>query len=258
MIPHLAADGTRLALHRRGQGAPVFFQHGLGGDHLQTFESFPDLPGWQLNTLECRAHGASESTDPLSIAGFAADVAGAMPEGAVLGGISMGAAISARLAVLQPARLRALVLVRPAWFDSPAPANMASIAEVAAMIARGETAADFAATPTHARLAATAPDNLSSLNGFFAREPLALTARLLGTIAADGPGITRAEITAIRLPTLVCGCAEDEIHPLSLARDWAATIPGARFVDLPPKGRDKPAHLAALHAAIAQFLKEIR
>jgi len=257
MTPQLAADGARLALHSRGQGAPVFFQHGLGGDHLQTFESFPDLPGWRLNTLECRAHGTSDATGPLSIARFAQDVAGAMPDNTVLGGISMGAAISARLAVRHPERLRALILVRPAWFDCPAPANMSSIAEVAAMIADGQTAAEFDRTGTHARLAATAPDNLASLTGFFTREPLALTARLLAAIAADGPGISRDQIAAIRPPTLVCGCAEDEIHPLPMARLWAETIPGARFVELPPKGRDKPAHLAALHAAIAAFLKDL-
>ncbi len=257
MTPHRTADGTTLALHLRGQGAPVFFQHGLGGDHLQTFEAFPDLPDWQLHTVECRAHGASAGTGPLSIAQFANDVAGAMPADAVLGGISMGAAIAARLAALRPGRLRALILVRPAWFDRPAPANLSSIAEVAAMLARGQTGADFAATPTHARLAATAPDNIASLTGFFARAALDLTARLLAAIAADGPGVSRDDIAAIHLPTLVCGCAEDEIHPLPMARDWAATIPGARFVELPPKGRDKPAHLAALHGAIADFLKDI-
>lgn len=125
------------------------------------------------------------------------------------------------------------------------------------MIARGQTAADFARTPTHARLMAEAPDNIASLMGFFARQPQDVTARLLSAISADGPCITRADLAAIRLPTLVCGCAEDEIHPLSHMRDLAGLIPGARMEKLPPKGRDKAAHLAALHAAIARFLQEV-
>lgn len=257
MIAHVTADGATLALHRRGTGAPVQFQHGLGGDHLQTFESFPDLPGWRMQTLECRGHGQSAPGGPFSIAQFADDVAGTLDPGTVLGGISMGAAISLRLAVRRPERLRALILVRPAWLDAPAPPNMSSIAEVAAMIARGQTEADFARTATHARLAATAPDNLASLTGFFARAPREGTARLLAAIAADGPGVTRDQIAAIRLPTLVCACAEDEIHPLSHARALADTIPGARHAALPPKGRDKAAHLAALHAAITDFLKDL-
>ena len=93
--------------------------------------------------------------------------------------------------------------------------------------------------------------------GLFDRAPQDDTARLLTTISADGPGITEADLRALRLPVLVCGTAEDAIHPLALARRLAALIPASRFIDLPPKGRDKPAHLAALHAAIAAFLKEV-
>lgn len=246
-----------LALHRRGAGAPVQFQHGLGGDHAQTFEAFPDLPGWALSTLDCRGHGASGTEGPFSIAQFAADVAAVTPAGAVIGGISMGAAIALRLAAQGLVRARALILVRPAWVTGDAPANMGSVAEVAGMIAAGQGWDAFAATPTFARLAQVAPDNLASLRGFFARAPLDVTARLLSAIAADGPGVTQAEVAAIRVPTLVCGCAEDEIHPLAHAETLAGLIPAARLVVLPPKGRDKAAHLAALAAAVDNFLKEV-
>jgi len=61
----------------------------------------------------------------------------------------------------------------------------------------------------------------------------------------------------LRLPTLICGTTEDAIHPLTHAQALAALIPQVRLVTLPPKGRDKPAHLAALAAAMTQFLKEI-
>jgi hypothetical protein len=72
--------------------------------------------------------------------------------------------------------------------------------------------------------------------GFFDRAPQADTARLLTRISADGPGMTKADLRALSLPAL---------------------IPQARLVDLPAKGRDKPAHLAALAAAMTQFLKKI-
>ena len=61
----------------------------------------------------------------------------------------------------------------------------------------------------------------------------------------------------LRVPALICGTTEDAVHPFALAQGLAALIPNARLVDLPPKGRDKPAHLAALAAAMTQFLKEI-
>jgi pimeloyl-ACP methyl ester carboxylesterase len=178
----------------------------------------------------------------------------------VVGGISMGAAIATRLAVTRPDLVCGLILVRPAWETDPAPVNMAPNAEVGALLATypaDKARAIFAAGDTARRLAAVAPDNLASLMGFFNRSPQADTARLLTAISADGPGITVADLGALTLPTLICGTSEDAIHPIALAQALAALIRDAGLVVLPPKGRDKPAHLAALAAAMTQFLKEI-
>ncbi len=254
----LKRDGLALAVHERGAGMPVVFQHGLCGDARQTFEAFPALSDVHLITLDCRGHGASEAGGPYAIRTFADDVAAliaTLPGPVVLGGISMGAAISLRLAVLRPDLVRGLCLVRPAWLTADEPANMAPNAEVGRAIAAKDKTG-FQSGGTAQRLAAEAPDNLASLMGFFDRQPLEVTSALLTLISADGPGVTQGQVAALRVPTIVCGCAEDAIHPLSLARDLAAMIPGARFVEVPPKGRDKPAHIAALHAAITDFLKE--
>lgn len=258
MTPFLR-DGLPLALHTRGTGVPVIFQHGLCGDARQTFEAFPDLPGHRLHTLDCRGHGASPPDGPYTIATFAGDIAAlaaTLAPPVILGGISMGAAISLRLAVTQPHLVRALILVRPAWGTDPAPPNMAPNAEVARALLTSTRAA-FTETPTARRLATESPDNLASLLGFFDRAPLDQTAALLTAISADGPGLTRAQLAALTIPTLVCATPEDAIHPRALAADLAALIPTARLIDLPPKGRDKPAHLAALHAAIADFLSTL-
>jgi pimeloyl-ACP methyl ester carboxylesterase len=260
----LDRDGLRLAVHDAGgAGLPVVFQHGLCGDVRQVTEAFPSDAAFRRVSLECRGHGASGTGDDLSIATFAGDVAAlaeTLPGPVVLGGISMGAAIALRLAVLRPDLMRALILVRPAWDVQAAPPNMAPNAEAGALLARLEPKAArvaFAAGDTARRLAVDAPDNLASLTGFFDRRPQKVTARLLSAISADGPGVTVAEVAALRLPVLVCGTPEDAVHPLALARGLADRIPRASFVVLPPKGRDKPAHIAALHAAIRLFLKEL-
>jgi pimeloyl-ACP methyl ester carboxylesterase len=250
-------DGARLTLHQRGTGAPVLFQHGLCGDHHQTFDAFPALPGWALTTLDCRGHGLSPALGPMSLARYAQDLARVLPEGAVVGGISMGAALALMLARDQPATIRALILIRPAWGCDAAPPNMEPPALVGRMLAQGATVDDFLATPMARHLAREAPDNLASLTGFFTREPRDVTAHLLTAISADGPGLAPADLGRIRVPTLVCGTAEDAIHPLPLARTLAKMIPDARFTELPPKGRDKPSHLAALHRAITDFLQEL-
>jgi pimeloyl-ACP methyl ester carboxylesterase len=177
----------------------------------------------------------------------------------VLGGISMGAALALRLAVRRPELVRALVLIRPAWVADAAPKNMAPVAEVADLlrcwppeVARTR----FLEGATALRLRQEAPDNLSSLLGYF-DQPRPGFAEILGAIAKDGPGISESEIAGLRLPSLVLSTAEDSIHPLSTARQLADLVPSARLVELPPKGRDRSAHVDALQRALADFLKEL-
>ena len=248
----------------RGQGRPLVFQHGLGGSEAQVAENVPDRPSVRRLTLECRAQGGSEPgrLRPFSIGGFAGDVLAFCDargvERFVAGGISMGAAIALRLAVRYPARVGALILARPAWLFDEAPENMRPYAEVAdalrATSSRAEAKARFASSSIAARLGREAPDNLASLLGFFDRPDAAVTADLLADIAADGPGVTRAEAAALRLPTLVIGHAVDHAHPLATAEALASTIPGATLIRIPPKAGEKVAHVAAFRAAVAGFL----
>lgn len=260
----LTRNGLRLAVHGGGDTGPALvFQHGLCGDARQVAEAMAGLVPQRWTCLECQGHGASKLGPAPSIAGFADDVAAlieTMPGPVILGGISMGAAIATRLAVIRPELVRALVLVRPAWVTEAAPANMAPNAEVGDLLSRisiAEARPTFAESGTARHLRNNAPDNLASLMGFFDRAPQADTARLLTTISADGPGITPADLRALRLPTLVCATAEDAVHPAAYGQALASLIPQAHLLHLPPKGRDKPAHLAALAAAMTRFLKEI-
>ncbi len=132
MTPHLNV------VHGNGSGETVFFQHGLCGNAMQTTEAFPNDPRFRLLTVECRGHGSSEIgpyTD-LSIKTFARDIADHINSRAIIGGISMGAAISLHLAVHYPHLVKALVLARPAWVIENAPDNILPNAEVGAALAQ--------------------------------------------------------------------------------------------------------------------------
>lgn len=190
------SDGTRLNVDTAGEGMPVVFLHGLCGDAGQTSEAFPTEPGYRRVTIEARGHGRSQSggLDRLSIETFANDVAAYVEANldvpVIIGGISMGAAISLRLAVKRPDLVRALVLARPAWLTASAPENMIPNAEVGHLLTHlppPAAKAAFLAGPLGQRLAAAAPDNLASLTGFFAREPIEVTAALLTAVSKDGP-----------------------------------------------------------------------
>jgi pimeloyl-ACP methyl ester carboxylesterase len=247
----------------RGAGLPVIFQHGLGGDEGQVAEVFPDGHGFRRLTLECRGQGRSPAGTPESylIATFADDVlAFADARGVerfVVGGISMGAAIALRIAARHPERVIGLVLARPAWLWEAAPANMQMYAEVARHLRkpdRGRALAEFEASQTVERLERDAPDNLVAMRKFLAAEDREGLASLLSAIASDGPGDSEAQARAIAVPTLAVGTAADVAHPLAYARTLAATIPGARFVEITPKGIDRPRYIAEFRSAVADFL----
>ena len=246
-----------------GTGFPVMFQHGLCGDAQQTAEVFPDDRRFRRITLECPGHGGSEAGDTtaFSIARFADDVAALIDAERlaplVIGGISMGAAIALRLAARRKDVVRGLILARPAWGTEAAPGNMAPAAEAGRLIATLPVQAareKFLASDTARYLAEAAPDNLATLEGFFARNPLAVTAGLLQAISGDGPGVSDDEVCAIRVPTMIVAHGRDVLHPLALAESLASLIPNSRLVTITAKADDRARYVSDFRDALDTFL----
>lgn len=261
------ADGVTLAVDADdSDGPPMLFQHGLCGNAGQAREAFPANPRFRRVTVEMRGHGRSQAGDPgrFSIAQFTDDLIGfietRLDAPVAIGGISMGAALCLRLAVLRPDLVRGLVLVRPAWLFSAAPENLIPNVEVGRALQNQtpeETRRQFLAGETAAQLREAAPDNLASLTGFFERQPTAVTAALLTTISVDGPGISAEQVAALNVPCRVIAQGRDKLHPLALAQELAGHIPGADFVEITPKAVDKAAYARDLRAAIAAFLETL-
>ena len=130
------SDGLHFNYATRGLGpSTFFFQHGIGGTHAQPLRFLHpfDDDGLSINkqrtsirklrlaAFDFRAHGRTPVGDPekLRLDAFADDLAAFMDylqvEKAVLGGISMGAAVALNAALHYPERCIALVLSRPAW-----------------------------------------------------------------------------------------------------------------------------------------------
>lgn len=246
-----------------GQGLPVLFQHGLGGDAAQVAQTFPAGGNVRRITVECRGHGASSLgiARPFSLQMFAEDVLAAATEHGfdrfIVGGISMGAALALHLAHHHPERITALVLVRPAWTFAASPDNLEPIRVVAALLRShpiDEARTLFAGSEIGLRIKADAPDNFASLLGYFDRTDTVAFADVLADIAADGPGVSQTAAAAIAVPTLIIGNQQDAIHPLSRAQVLADTIPGASFVEVTPKAADKQRHFAEVQDAITRFL----
>lgn len=263
---YLQRDGVQLASYSREHGRrPVVFQHGLGGDQSQIAAVFPQDADCLRMTLECRCHGSSEAGNPeqLSIATFSEDVI-AMTRHAgfnrfVVGGISMGAAISLRIAVKHPELVSGLILARPAWVCDRAPDNMKFMAKIGELLATmdGEDARTaFLKMPEVQDLSETSPDNFSGLLAFFEREPRHVASELLIRISNDGPGIAESELAQIDVPTLIIGTKDDVIHPMSYADRLGQLIPNAQVVEITSKSRDLDAYTVEFQNVISNFLRE--
>lgn len=239
----------------------VVFQHGLGGDAAQVAQNWPAGTGFRRITQPCQGHDGTPlgPERPFSIPMFAGDVLAKAPEDFVAAGISMGAAIALNLACHHPERVRALILIRPAWTFFATPPNMQPIAEIATLLQDlppDEAGAAFRSSATGQRLAAESPDNLAALLGYTSRPEARAFAQVLLDIATQPPGVSLQQVQALQLPCLIIGNEMDAVHPMSSAETLAMTIPKARLIRVAPKAQDRPRHHAEICAAIAAFLAE--
>jgi pimeloyl-ACP methyl ester carboxylesterase len=258
-------DGCRISFVDLGAGMPVLWQHGLGATQAQAAQVFPESPRYRRITMECRGHADSELGAPeaLSIPQFADDAMTLLDhlgvKRAVVGGISLGAAIALHLAVHHPGRVSGLIIARPAWISEAAPEHLEIYSDVAELLARygSERGLErLQATERYRRVMRASPDNAASMRSFFHREP-GSTVALLGRIPAQGPGVTREQISALALPTLVIANEGDYVHSIATATAVAGLIPGAMLKIIPSKNSDRDAYVAAFTAALDEFLSRL-
>ena len=263
-MPYFTHDGLKFHYRRAGGGTPFVFQHGLGGDVTQPLNMFKPPPGFELLAMDCRGHGRTQpldNPDSFTINSFADDLAAWLDHlhigNAVVGGISMGAAVALNFAVRRPQRTVALVLVRPAWATEPNPPNLQILATVGNLIQahgvkRGKQI--FHQSERYRNTANACPDCAQSLLRQF-DEPRAADAvvRLLH-IPASTPVEDPAALATISTPTLVLASRQDTIHPYEMGRTLAEQIPTARLIELTPKSVDLKRYETDVQQYIGQFL----
>jgi len=281
-------DGLQFHYATRGPGPDTFFfQHGIGGSHVQPLRflqsisnegSFidgqrPCLPQLRLATFDFRAHGRTPVGDPrkLRLDIFADDLVEFMDhlqvERAVLGGISMGAAVALNAASRYPQRCIALVLCRPAWMDGSMSSTAIAAYTEALKCLREEPLPESALhrlENSHiyhavARQSADAAKSLLGQIRCVISEPSLREAVLarLHYLPGGQPGVDLTCAAIISVPTLVLATTNDPIHPRSYAQSLAARIPGALYIELAPKQLDESPHIREVNAHLVKFLVSI-
>jgi pimeloyl-ACP methyl ester carboxylesterase len=257
------SDGCVVRYVDEGNGAPVLWQHGLGATQAQAAEVFPESSQFRRITMECRGHADSElgAPDGLSIEQFAEDAIVLLDHlvvrRAVVGGISLGAAIALRLAVHYPERVSAQIIARPAWVSDSAPERLKIYLDVAKLLAQygpDQGLDRLQATGRYQLVMRESPDNAASMRSFFQRDNPASTVALLSRIPAQGPGVTREQLSRLALPTLVIANEGDYVHSIAMATAVAELIPEATLKVIPSKNSDRDAYVEAFKAVLDEFL----
>jgi pimeloyl-ACP methyl ester carboxylesterase len=172
------------------------------------------------------------------------------PGPVLAGGISFGAHLAAEWAVANPSRCAGLVLAMPAWHGAPssAPASLSASHSAARVRAVGVT---------EALAEADVPEWLSAeLSRAWGGYGPALADSL--EVAAARPAPTLEDLAALDVPVGIAACVDDPVHPVSVAREWAAALPRAEvcttrlpIVGADPEALGRAAVLAWLRAASA-------
>lgn len=264
-MPTFAHDGMQFHYRTAGDGLPFFFQHGLTGNIDQPFGLLVPPSGVQLLAFDCRAHGLTEPvapSDKIGLATFADDLAAFMdhrgiPKG-VIGGISMGSAISLNFALRYPDRVLGLVVSRPAWLEGPLPDNVELYSYLTDLVRRHGAAGakeTFLRSPRYAQILAASPDVAGSLIRHFDIPRLEERLPILERIPRDRPYDSLKQLGAIQVPTLVLANRQDPVHPFAFGEAIAAAIPGAEFQELTPKSVDRDRHTADVQRFVEAFLR---
>jgi pimeloyl-ACP methyl ester carboxylesterase len=263
-MPYIQHDGLSFNYSDSGSGTPLVFQHGLGADLTQPLALLNADSKFRLISFDFRAHGSTRPVGPIEKIGLApfADDFRAMLDAlkvsrAIVGGISMGAAVALNFALRFPERVLGLIISRPAWLDAPNPWNVKIFSLITKLIAahgpiKGQQL--FKQTLEYQETLREWPDVAMSLAAQFERPGIEDTAFKLERLIHDRPSLDRREWSRIKVPTLVLGNKHDPIHPFEYAAQTADLIPGAQFREIASKSVSVEQHNADVQKTIESFL----
>jgi pimeloyl-ACP methyl ester carboxylesterase len=257
-------DGIKFHYRGAGQGLPFVFQHGLGGDLNQPFGLYRPMRGIRLIAFDMRGHGETRplgDPDKLTISALADDLIALLDhleiKQAIVGGISLGAAVAVNVALRFPERVLGLVLSRPAWVDQPLPENVQRYATIARLIrdlGPREGLYHFRRMEGFQTLERESPDCAQSLIGQFEHPRAEECVARLDRLSADALCSNRADYQRIVVPTLILGNQQDPIHPMVIAQTLSQLIPGARICEITPKSVSVQKHSVDVLQALDWFL----
>jgi pimeloyl-ACP methyl ester carboxylesterase len=224
--------GVELECLATGLGHPVtVFAHGLAAGIAETRPLGSGVAGRRI-FFQVRGHGRSDAPPGhwtyLDLARDLRAIADLYGATRALG-VSLGAGALCRLLADSPNRFEKVVFFLPAVLDRPRPrAANTRLTDLLAAVEAG----DAAAVADVISLEAPAQVRNTPAAWSYLRQRLEQLMRDgLGEGLAELPDqvalADRAALAEVTAPALVLGCRGDELHPVEVAEELAAVLPGA-------------------------------
>jgi len=236
-----------------GKRPPLILIHGSGGSRLHWPPDLRRLEGERVFGLDLSGHGGSLGEGERAIEGYVEGVCswmdGAGLNTGVFVGHSMGGAISLTMALEQPTRVSALILVgsggrlrvHPTILEmTSAPETFSEAVDLIVSYCFGPQAPSHMVELARTRMSETRSEVLHG--DFLACDQFDVMARL----------------GEISVPTLVICGTEDQLTPLKYSRFLVESIPDARMVTVESAGHmvmiEQPGEVAQ---AVQEFMDEV-
>lgn len=229
------------------RGVTVVLLPGTGSDDDYVHRAFsPALH-------DCGATVVTPAPEPEHlVAGYLSALDDAARGGPIgVGGVSIGAAVATQWAVAHPDPVVGVLAALPAWTGAPNSAPAALAAQYTASMLRADGLAAGVSRMREGSPEWLADELSRSWAGQWPGLPDAMDE------AARYVAPTVAELSRLAAPLGIAAATDDAVHPVDVAREWAAAAPRAALhtVTLPQMGAD-PAALG--RACVAALLEASR
>lgn len=242
--------------------------HGLGSDSsaMHGYLDHAVPAGVQVLAPDLRAHGANPligGPDDFAIDAMADEVADALAhagDGSPVSivGVSLGAAIAARIARSGRFPIDRVALVRPAFTTEPLPANLAVFPLIGRLLGEHRPPRALEHLRASGAWRAIAHESLAHARGLEAQltQPLAVERRIRLFEIPRNVGYRPGELR-IAAPTVVLASRRDPLHPLHVAEAWRDEL-GCPMLVSPARDDGEAAMFAWFRQQLGSFLVGIR